>query len=203
MNQALTIQSDLQTNLLKAAAETSTNAGRLLKFSKGHFLVGEDEIPAGREYVAHVSTMSRGWTKFVDNHPVDQRVGQISDPGFVLPKREELGDSDESKWERDATGKAKDPWTMQHYLPLEDAETGELLVFVTGSAGGRNAIGALCNVAARNVNRGAPIIKLGVDFYKHKSFGRIDVPALKVVSFANANGKKPTTGGDLNDSIPF
>jgi hypothetical protein len=71
----------------------------------------------------------------------------------------------------------------QTYLPLEHPETGELLVFVTGSAGGRNAVGALVRVASLNLQRGLPIIQLGVRSYKHKQFGRIENPEFPIVGW--------------------
>ena len=55
--------------MLKAAAETDT-MGRLLKFTKGHYYVGDDESTAGREMIAHVTQWARGWVKWADGKPV-------------------------------------------------------------------------------------------------------------------------------------
>src|SRR4051794_14155937 len=118
---------------LEAAAETrSEGFGKLMKFVKGKYFIGDDEVEIGREMLAHVGSTVRGWTKFENSNVVDQRVGRISD-GFKPPPRGELGDLDESKWERDSTGKRRDPWSEQFYLPLEDLETGEIVAFVTSS----------------------------------------------------------------------
>jgi hypothetical protein len=191
--------------LLQVAAEVSSGFGRLLKFSKGKYFVGDDEIAIAREMIAHPASLARGWVKFADGKLVEQRIGKIAD-GFVEPSREDLGDTDQGKWTKDATGKGVDPWSRQWYLPIEDAESGELYVFVTSSQGGRSAIGALCNVAGRNMYKGQPVIKLGIESYKHRTFGRIDKPAFPVVSWtgASSNGfRKPTIAEDLNDAIPF
>jgi hypothetical protein len=181
--------------LLQVAAESS----------KGKYFVGDDEIPAGREMIAHVTQLARGWVKFKDSKLVEQRIGKIAD-GFVEPARNQLDDNDEMKWDKDASGKPADPWSRQWYLPIEDAESGELYVFVTGSQGGRGAIGALCNVAGRNLDKGQPVIRLAVESYKHKSFGRIDKPAFPVVSWTGASPSglaKPTAKEDFADEVPF
>src|SRR5262249_22936862 len=135
-----------------------------------------------------------------------------------------LGDMDQSQWERDAAGKPRDPWVLQYYLALEDVETGELLTFVTGTAGGTNAIGKLCGQFARNAKNGRPIIRLGASSYKHRSYGRVEVPDFPVIGWtgsALAQGAVPDfpviPGGapaqepvpalaranEMDDDIPF
>ena len=188
--------------MLKAAAETDT-MGRLLKFTKGHYYVGDDEITAGREMIAHVTQWARGWVKWAD--PIEQHIGKVVD-GFEMPKREELGDDDQSQWEKDANDKPRDPWGKQFYLPMESPETGEVVVFVTGSDGGWRAINTLCTRAARNLVKGPPIIKLNVTSYKHKLYGRIETPDFPIIGWAGLGDAAPvenTTAVELNDTIPF
>ena len=88
---------------------------------------------------------TRGWVKFKRGELVERRVGRVAD-GFVVPKREELDDTDSSAWEIDTRGEPQDPWSQQSYLPLEDLETNEILTFVSGSLGGRQAVS---RIAAR------------------------------------------------------
>jgi len=190
--------------MLQAAAETNS-FGKLLKFTKGKYFTGDDEVAAGREMIAHVTQWARGWVKFVDSKPVEQRIGKVIE-GFTMPAREDLGDNDEKKWEKDASGERRDPWARQFYLPMEDPETGEVLVFVTGSDGGCRAINTLCTRAARQLVKGPPIIKLGVSSYKHKTYGRIETPDFPIVSWAGLGGSSPipnTTAVELDDEIPF
>jgi hypothetical protein len=80
-------------------------------------------------------------------------------------------------------------------LPLEDTDTGELLTFVTGSQGGNSAIGKLTRQFVRNVRNGLPVVRLSTGFYKHKTFGRVEVPEFPVTGWTGA----PSTGGE----IPF
>jgi hypothetical protein len=178
---------------------------RLLKFVKGKFYVGGDELPAGREFVAHVQQLAHGWVKFTDGKLAEQRVGIVAD-GFVLATRDELGDTDSSKWEKDGAGAPRDPWTIQYYLPLEDADSGELLTFVTGSQGGNSAIGRLTNQFVRNVHKGLPLVRLAADSYKHKNknFGWVDVPEFSVTGWTGASDNfAPRAGGDFEEDIPF
>jgi hypothetical protein len=153
----------------------------------------------------------RGYVKFGGGKLVEQRLGKVAE-GFQMPKREELGDTDKTAWECDANGNPRDPWALQYYLPLEDAEIGEVLVFVTSSRGGCSAIGNLCNVFARNAGNGLPIIKLGTSSYRHKTYGRIDIPDFPVVGWNKASaidtGDEHDMGhfspaDEMTDDCPF
>jgi hypothetical protein len=201
----LTTQKTAGELLVKAAAELSSGdgMGRLLRFKKGHYYIGDDEVAVGREFIAHATQLARGWVKFGDGTVEEQRIGKVID-GFELPDRDTLGDLDKNKWETDLTGKPLDPWVSQVYLPLEDRETGELVVFVTGSHGGRTAVGSLCNQAARNLVRGNPIIRIDVRSYKHKVYDRIETPLFVVVGFTELPPKpEQSLKQELNDALPF
>jgi hypothetical protein len=191
--------------LLSHAAEdlAGGNIGKILKFSKGKYFNGDDEVAVNTEMVAHVDQLARGWVKFKNRELVDRRIGKVID-GFVPPRREELDDTDKGAWEGDERGELKDPWVAQSYLPLENPETDEVIVFVSGSAGGTGAIGALVRTAARHLHKGPPLIQLGVRSYKHKQYGRIENPDFPIVGWPDAvAGKEPPTAAELNDSIPF
>jgi hypothetical protein len=64
---------------LDAARDASTGMGRLLKFSKGIYECGDDEIKLGTELVAHVDQVARGWVKFAGSKLVDQKITKIAD----------------------------------------------------------------------------------------------------------------------------
>src|SRR5262245_32785739 len=102
-----------------AAVAATAQELRLLKFVKGKYYTGDDEVPLGRQYIAHMNQLNHGWVKFVEGKVTEQRVGLVAE-GFKSPEREELDDTDELKWEKDASGKPRDPWTCQYYLALED-----------------------------------------------------------------------------------
>jgi hypothetical protein len=203
--------------LKEIARELQTSElGRLLKFAKGTYSIGDDAVPVGTEMIAHVNQLAHGWVKFEDGKVTDQQIGKPAE-GFRMPLREELDDQDEASWERDAAGRPRDPWAQQYYLPMEAVETGDVAVFVTGSHGGRGALGKVINRFARNAKNGLPIIKLAVASYKHRTYGRIETPDFPIVGWtesavaplvpASPNG--PTlepvgaSNADLNDEIPF
>src|SRR6266849_2355463 len=87
------------TRFLQVAAEATSNGfGRLVKFNKGRYFVGDDEMPLNREMVAHIDKLVRGWAKFADGKVVETNVGKVAD-GFVMPQRNELGDTDQTNWQ--------------------------------------------------------------------------------------------------------
>jgi hypothetical protein len=154
----------------------------LLKFKKTKFVVRDTEVPLGTEFIAYLHDWARGWVKFMDDELVDKKIGRVIDR-FSVPERDELGDADEELWERGDDGKPRDPWVRQDYLPLENAETGEHLVFVTPSFGGRIAIEALAQRFARNVGKGLPRVKLATGMFHTKKFGEITRPDFPITAW--------------------
>jgi len=157
--------------------------GPLLKFKKGEgFILGADKIPEGTEYIAFPQEVRKGWSKFENKKLVEEKTGKPV-LGFVVPERDELGDLDMNEWPKNDHGQPTDPWIQQSFLPLENAATGQVVIFVSSSHGGRSAIATLCGTAARNVHRGNPRIRLRVGSYKHNKFGRVEVPEFTVIGW--------------------
>jgi hypothetical protein len=186
-------------NFKKLAAETANRLGALIKFNKGEWTAGDDVIN-GERRIAHIDQLARGWIKFKDGKVVDRRIGKVVD-GFVMPKREELGDNNEAEWNTDAAGNPRDPWVQQYFLPLCDPTTNAVAIYVTSSDGGITAIGGLSDVFAENAQNGVPIVRLAASSYMHKNkeIGRVKVPDLQVVGWTG----KPTLADALDDTIPF
>ncbi len=170
----------------------SNIVGQLLKFSKGDWLVGQDdeELKSGTKLVANMNSLMVGWIKWVDNKPAEQLMGSLIE-GFQPKRRSELGDTDEDQWEVGTDGKARDPWQFTNYLLMKPPGKGkddELYTFSTSSRGGLSAIGTLCKAYGKEMRAKPdqlPIVELGVDSYNHpnKEFGRIKVPLLTVVGW--------------------
>jgi hypothetical protein len=189
-------------------------SGSFVKFSKeGRFVKtsNDEEVPVGTELICVYDQTQAGWIKFNGKgNPPDRQMGAIFD-GFVPPTREELGNTDESLWERDLSGRPADPWQHQMLLPLQDVETGELLIFATGSITGRRAVDNLLRHCERMRVRDPdhyPVIKLQTSGFQHRDerVGFVRTPAFPVV------GKTPKSGAakidtsasaDLNDAIPW
>lgn len=167
--------------------------GKLLKFSKGDFLMGEDneEVEEGTKFVANMDELMVGWIRWEDSKPTDQIMGRVSE-GYQAPKRNTLGDDDKSQWEVDEQGRERDPWQFSNYLILKNPEgNGEddLFTFTTSSRGGLNAIGELCKAYGKAMRQRPdefPIVALKVGSYQHsnKAYGRIKFPIFEVTGWA-------------------
>jgi hypothetical protein len=162
--------------------------GKLLKFSKGDYLAGQDneEVPMGTELIANMDEMLAGWVKWQDNKPVEQIMGKVSE-GYQPPRRKDLSDTDTEQWEIDVKGEPRDPWQFSNLLILK-SDKG-LFTFTTSSKGGLNALGDLCKVYGQAMAQRPdeyPVIALGSGSYDHpnKTLGRIKIPTFKVVGWA-------------------
>jgi hypothetical protein len=193
---------------LEAADEAGSGFGKILKFNKGEWLVGEDTMPEGTEYIAFIDEVARGWVKFENKSVTDRQIVKVCD-GHA-PKRQELGNDDESQWELDEkTGKPRDPWVFQWLLPMSPVDIeGDLTVFVTSSKGGASAIGLLCKVYGRSERNGLlPIVALKSASYKHPDYGRVLKPDLPIVSWHGAASPPPpqssSDGTPWDDEIPY
>ena len=189
---------------LEAAAEAGSEFGKILKFVKGEWQIGEETVPEGSEYNCFIDELARGWIKFEDGSVTDRRIVKIT--AGHPPSREELGDTDPSKWEIGEDGKAGDPWVMQWWLPMSPVEAeGDLTVFATSSKGGIGAIGLLCKVYGRSPRNGLlPIVALKCASYKHPQYGKVLKPDLPIVGWHGSPApQSPPDDKPLNDAIPY
>jgi hypothetical protein len=158
--------------------------GKILKFNKGLWEVGDDEIAEGTQYVVLIDQVAREWVKFEDSAPTKRLRFPIAD-GVPPPPREQLGDTDKSKWEVDDDGKPRDPWTLQWQLGMVPVGAlGDLVVFTTSSKGGESCIVNLCGIYGRSPRNGMlPIVALKTRSYKRKTYGKIQTPDLLIVGW--------------------
>src|SRR5437868_829437 len=93
------------------AMSPNTIVGKLLKFSKGDYTVGEnsEEVRAGTMFVANMDEFLVAWVRWVDGKPAEHVMGRVAEQ-WVPPPRSKLGSTDKSDWECDKDGKPKDPW---------------------------------------------------------------------------------------------
>jgi hypothetical protein len=198
-------------NILGAAQE---DAGfeKLLKFKKGEYLIGDEIVPLGTKYIAHVVGWTKCWVKFVDGEVADRKTYRVA-YGERPPEREDLDDLDRAKWPEGLDRNPADPWVYQYLLPLEHLPSGEIVIFVTPSAGGRRAVADLCSTYAKrvgkNANCGQPIIKLGKVDMPTKKFGKVPRPQFEIVGWDELAGdvdETPpavTSEDEFRDEIPF
>ncbi|MGY3278157.1 hypothetical protein [Bradyrhizobium sp. S3.7.6] len=171
--------------------------GKLLKFNKGDWLVGQngDIMQEGTELAANMNELLVGWIKWKDKKPAEQLLVPLIDSvaamkrgDLAMAKREALGDTDESQWETDDDGKPQDPWQQTNYLlfkvpGLDDQDA--LFTFTASSRGAINAVKALCTDFGKQKRMWArgemPVVKLLVDKYKHDKYGWVKIPLFKIV----------------------
>ena len=203
-------------------AEAALDAGfeKMLKFKKGVYECDGAVVEMGTEYVAHCIGWTRTWIKFIDQKVVDRKRFRVGD-GRRAPERDELGDMDNSKWPAGLNGPHSDPWAFQFELPLEE-KAGNLVVFVTGSFGGKRAVADLCKAYSRHVERiGAsqqPVIRIAGTTFQSDKYGAVHRPLFEIIGWAGGKEAIREFGGtdgdgegaqvrapadELNDEIPF
>jgi hypothetical protein len=207
------------------AAEARNNIENTLKFVKGEWTINDEKVPDGVEFVAYVDHLVRGWIRF-DDQKVAERILVRRGDRQRLPEREDLSYAEESEWPRDSKGKARDPWVKQFFVPLLNTNDEKLVTFVTGSVGGRIAVGKLCDAFLNN-DRKRPIIKLDISSFKSKEYGKVESPAFQIIGYEETPAEQPTAppdptttpppavaalpakkktkkgNGDMDDEIPF
>lgn len=168
----------------------SSITGTLIKFNKGDWVNGDDEdLDENMELVGNMDQLMVGWIKWIDNRPTEQIMGPVAE-GYQPPRRNELGDLDQTQWEIDDQGRARDPWQFSNYIvmkePGQPASEENLYTFATSSKGGLGAIGAVCREYGKEMRVRSdeyPIIQLGSDSYNHREYGRTKVPLLTIVGW--------------------
>jgi len=191
-------------------SEIATAEGNqtILKYEKGVWFVTTAEVPIGTKYIAFIDELASGFIKFNDGEAPEVHLGKVKFGKDKLPKRHDLGDIDQADWPV-IDGKPQDPWKAVMQLPLSPVDRiGELVVFSAISSGARSAVANLCGIYSRSPRNGyLPIIELGTSSYKHKKFGTVHVPVLKLVSWHQTapvlESEDPAPAGDMDDSIPF
>ena len=169
--------------------EQTASSTKLLRFNAQtlKYLIGEDEVPLGHEYVAYPFDAMRGFILFKDGEKPEQRIGLIRDR-FNLQREGLPADED---------------WKPQVVLPLEDLESGAVVAFVSNSTGGKIGVETLIQNVGRAVKAGrgtaTPVIKLAISTFK-SGYGMKDRPEFVVV---NEPMEVVPKKADFNDTIPY
>jgi hypothetical protein len=179
--------------------------GDFLTFNKGEYQAGQDkvEIKLGTRLVANMPGFRRGWRRWQDKKVVEDLTSLLTE---MQPqqRRAELGDTDESLWDRSPEGKPVDPWVLTDIIEFADPRTGKIYIFGTGAVTYKRALGKLCTAYSQH-NRMQPgmlpIIELQRDSYNHSIFGKTYIPDFKVVGWTDENA--PSVDSDADDDIPF
>jgi hypothetical protein len=202
-------------NFFELYAEIVSRAalvGDLLRFSKyGEFKAGRDkyDVPVGTVLVAHMPTLTIGYIKWIENRPVDHKMGLVAD-GFVPPKRETLGDLDKDQWERwergdDDDDRPRDPWQPTNYLVMSDPETKALYTFSTTSKTGFSSLGELVKAYGQRMRQFPdeyPAVELQRRHYNDPRYGEVRFPGFKVVDWVDGAPYAALLNGAADASPP-
>jgi hypothetical protein len=197
-------------------ADTDTGFQQMIKFKKGEYWSGEEEIPLGSRFIAHCIGWTKSWVHFENRTVVERRNFSVA-KGERAPERDQIPNNDPATWPYGLNGKDKaDPWVLQYLLPLEDEETGEVMIFVGSSFGGKRAVGEVCSAWSRRVAKqetGQPIIELQATTFPTRNYGDVDRPVFKIVGWDTGEGPEQrelnlddaaaSAESAMNDEIPF
>ena|SRR5262245_39751811 len=195
------------------AAQEDGGFEALLKFKKGTYELSGEEVPMGRKYIAHCIGWTRCWIKFEHQQVVDRKMYRVAE-GRRPPDREELDCTDRTTWPMGPNGQPSDPWVYQYLLPMEDLITGDVVIFVTSSIGGKRGVADLCKAYSRRVARTGtseqPVVKLGKAVMPTRMYGDVPRPSFEIDGWtgdhveAIREVKAPDTLKDeMDDEIPF
>ena len=214
-NKSLTAR-DTEIENISTAAREDGGFEKLLKFNKGDFLIGDEKIPLGAEFIAHVPAWMKTWIKFLDGKPVDnsRKVYRVA-LGEQPPEREELDDWPQNEnWPDGIDGEPSDPWVFQNLLPLENLENSEVIIFASPSSGGKIAIGNLSTAYTRRAKKkpdcGLPIVKLATATFPSKKYGKVLRPDFEIVGWDEPSADSDievmppaSSKNEPNDEVPF
>jgi hypothetical protein len=210
---ALTAPVTSDAALERHLSEWGGSGGPLIGFNGStgiHRTVDDDvEVPAGTEFAAFLHETQRGFIKFNNGAPPDVRMIGIS-ANAEVPRREELGDLDQSQWPLGLDGQRQDPWKEQIAFPMARRDAGgELFVYVARGQVALNAVADLLGRYRRHPKRQAgliPVIRLESGTYPSKKFGGFKPkPLFVVVGWVTKDGNPPPPplSTEMNDSLDF
>jgi hypothetical protein len=169
------------------------------------------EVPPETEFMAFLQETQRGYIKFNEGASPDVRMVSIS-ANAEVPRREELGDLDQSHWPCGLDGQPQDPWKEQIAFPLARRDAGgELFVYVARGQVALNAVADLLGRYRRHPKRQAgliPVVRLESGTYPSKKFGGFKPKLVFViVGWVTKDGNPPPPppplATEMNDSLDF
>jgi hypothetical protein len=209
-----------------AAEDPQATIGKLIKFSKGEFLKGQDleVVPDSTAFAVACDLTLKGFIRWFDGKPAEHRIVRIAS-GAPLPRREDLGYLDQGQWPMDPQGKPRDPWQPAMYVPMMST-SGELATFTTGSVSGIKSVNRLLQRYATHAARHPddyPIVRLKASFFMHsdRAIGKVFYPDFEAAGYVDKaefcdaleaigvsinrpdQAALPKPADEMDDEIPF
>lgn len=158
---------------------------RLLKSGEWVFGATNEEVQEGSSWIVNIMTLGHGWACWVEgvgnnkNELAGEMMSPMTDPKPMRPPP--IGDT---------------PYQEQRWFELkcmDGDDEGKEVLHKTGSVGGMRAVdGLLADIfkqLASNPDYAFPVIQLESDSYQHTKWGKIYVPILNIVGWANMDGE--------------
>jgi len=144
--------------LLRVSRKAQTKSLPYLNFNgqnNNFWLNGKPVLHS--QWIALADETAASWCRFV-NKQLIEKTPTVCLYTHDEPERPHSFE-DRKQWPiSDKYGTARDPWTFQLELPLQQVETGELAIFTSSNEWTRQSIGAVIEYFARTRRR--PIIQL-------------------------------------------
>lgn len=179
---------------LRVAAQNAAPAGGvvILKMDRtGHWVFGADqeEVEAGSKWAVNPFSFLHGYIAWGDGVVLAEKLAPMTEP---LPEVDA------------APPGASKGWELQLGLSLKCVsgdDAGMEARFTTTSVGGKNAVKALALAVAEQAEKDqskiVPLVTLGKDSYRHKSYGNIFTPVFDVKEWVTLDGP---TEADADDA---
>jgi hypothetical protein len=185
--------------------------GRLVKFDgkEGKFIFVQT-ISDKEDFVVLADQTFAAWIRFRPDESPLRVGGLLYAPDFELPEREQLGDTDRTRWAIGKfSGEPDDPWKEEMMLVLKRPTTMELLTFATLNKTGRRAVATLLKHYDRlqiSSPGSFPVVRLKLGGYQDSRFGWVLAPNFVVVGASpghTAAIPHTSLGNQMNYLIPF
>jgi len=165
--------------------ELATTDVSYLKLDKaGIWTYGSEEIEIeeGSRWAINPATMATGFAAWDESTKVGEEMEAITSDNVVL--RGNLPD----------VGASWTPQTAMQLKCLSGEDKGAEVLYSTTSKGGVKAFKTMVTAITARIESGnpgvVPIVEMQVDSYKHKKYGKIFTPELKVVDWLSMDAKE-------------
>jgi len=165
--------------------ELATTDVSYLKLDKaGIWTYGSEEIEVeeGSRWAINPATMATGFAAWDESTKVGEEMEAITSDNVVL--RGKLPD----------VGASWSPQTAMQLKCLSGEDKGAEVLYSTTSKGGVKAFKTMVTAITARIESGnpgvVPIVEMQVDSYKHKKYGKIFTPELKVVDWLSMDAKE-------------
>lgn len=173
----------LASALRRVQTDTTLDGATLLRMDKtGHWVFGSDQtdIEEDSQWAVNPFSFVHGWIAWGDGEVLGEMMASITDP---LPALVEAPAGAKKGWEKQVGMSLK---------CLSGEDEGLDVRYTVTSVGGKKAVQALAVAIATQVeaddSKPVPVVTLGTDSYKHKTYGKIFTPEFNVVKWIGMDG---------------